>query len=114
MMDEANFAWAPSREAAGVSEKLLGCFTERRAEAGYLKVEQGAGVTLPARSVHVCVSGAGVVAGEPLRPLTTIYVAQDETAHLQATEDCVLIRMLLPDLAGLDSMDGASRRIAAE
>ena len=114
MMDEGNFAWAPSKEGAGVQEKLLGCFTERRAEAGYLRVETGAGVTLPARSVRVCISGSGAVGEEPLRALTVIYVGYGETVRLEAAEDCVLIRMLLPDLAGLESMAGDGAAIAAE
>ena len=49
-----------------------------------------------------------------LRALTVIYVGHGETARLEAAEDCVLIRMLLPDLTGLESMAGDGAAIAAE
>jgi hypothetical protein len=114
LMDEANFSWVPSKEGEGVWEKPLGCFTERRAEAGFLKVEKGATAVLPSRSVHVCRSGAGTVEGEPLRALTVVYVSEHETAQLTASAECKFIRMLLPDLAGLETSLRNPERVAAE
>ena len=39
--DSKNYDWAPVKGAKGVSEKLFGVWTERRTEAGMLKLEAG-------------------------------------------------------------------------
>ena len=114
MMDEASFSWAPSRKEPGVWEKTLGCFTERRAEAGFLKIEAGASAVLPARSIHVCKSGTGLVNDAPVRALTVIHVAEGETARLTASSECILLRMQLPDLADLQTGTERATGIAAE
>lgn len=113
MMNEANFAWAPTGEP-GVWEKSVGAFTERRAQAGRLRIEAGATATLPARSIHVCLSGAGSVGAAPVRQLTVIHVAAGETATLTASEESIFLRMILPDLTGLKHEAPESSAIAAE
>jgi hypothetical protein len=114
MMDPSNFAWTRSREEAGVWEKRLGSFTERGAVAGYLRIDAGASSILPERSIHVCLSGTGSVDGEPCRSLSVIHLAQDETARLEAADECTFLRMLLPDLSGLTLSAGEVPSIAAE
>ncbi len=86
MMDEAHFNWAPSRTEAGVWEKTLGVFTERRTEAGLVRVEKGAALTLAGRTIHVCVAGSGSVGDEPVRKYTVIHVGAGESAILVAGE----------------------------
>src|SRR5262249_62167746 len=42
MMDRAHFAWVPLTGSPGVREKLIGVFSERRAEAAFYKLDPGA------------------------------------------------------------------------
>src|SRR5262249_49731413 len=73
-MDPANYDWVPVEGAPGVAEKLLGVFTERRSEAGLFKLDAGASYIARGKAVYVVTRGAGSVGGEPLRPLTTLYL----------------------------------------
>ncbi len=114
MMDESHFNWAPSRSEPGVWEKTLGVFTERRAEAGLVRVEKDAKLTLPERTIHVCVSGSGTIGVEPVRKYTVIHVGAGESAKVIATEETTFLRMVLPDLTGLESGIGEAHRVAAE
>lgn len=102
MMDQASFFWTPSASEKGVFEKSLGAFTERRAGAGLLRIEAGASSRLPGRSIHVCVSGQGKIGDEAVRSFTTIYLPPNEECEVIATEEITMIRMLLPDLTGLE------------
>ncbi|MGE3248196.1 MAG: hypothetical protein AB7F96_10440 [Beijerinckiaceae bacterium] len=118
MMDRDHFHWARSRSEAGVWEKPMGVFTERRAEVGMLKLEGGASTVLTERSVHVCIEGSGTVeAGgqtQEFRKLTVIHCAPGEQATVRASEECVFYKMILPDLAGLEEDAGSDRALAAE
>ncbi len=113
MMDEASFSWVATTQP-GVWEKSVGAFTERRAQAGRLRIEAAATATLPERSIHVCLSGVGMVGSQPVRPLTVIHLPAGETATLTASEECVFLRMVLPDLNGLRLDKPESQPIAAE
>ena len=113
MMDEANFAWVPSREETGVSEKSLGVFTERRADAAIVRVAAGATHALRPRSIYFCKSGRGTMGEEPIRYCTTIHAAEDDSAAVTAQDELIFLRMGLPDLAGLESLP-AQNAIAAE
>src|SRR5262245_33033577 len=55
MMDAADFCWVPSGQP-GVSEKRLGAFTERRAEAGFFRLEAGARLPAAGRGIYVVTS----------------------------------------------------------
>jgi len=100
-MDPANYEWVPVEGAPGVAEKLLGVFTERRSEAGLIKVDAGASYAARGKGLYVVTRGAGAVGGEPLRPLTTLYLGPGETATVTAREETELLRFGLPNLAGL-------------
>jgi hypothetical protein len=106
-MDSASYEWVPSDDEPGVHEKLLGVFTERRTEAGFLKLEPGAAHEAKGRGVYLVVSGAGTVAGEPLRRLTTVYLDRGEKVRLSATAETVILHLGLPNLAGLEMQQGA-------
>ena len=106
-MASEHFAWVPIEGMAGVSEKLLGIFTERRSAASLLRIDAGAGLDRIGRSVHLVVCGAGTVAGEPIRALTAIHLEAGESARFQATETITLLCLGLPDLSGLDMLSGA-------
>ena len=76
-------------------------FTERRSEAGLLKLDPGARYVARGKGVFIVTRGAGAVEGQPLRALTTIYLAAGETATFIAQDDIELLHFGLPDLAGL-------------
>jgi hypothetical protein len=102
-MDSAHFDWVDEDGEPGVAEKLLGVFTERRTTAAFVRLEPGAARAATGRSIHLVVSGSGTVAGEPLRRLTTVYLDRGETARLAAISETVMLRLGLPDLAGLEA-----------
>jgi hypothetical protein len=111
MMDRAHFAWVPV--APGVSEKVLGVFTERRAEAGFLRLERGASYEGAGRGIYVAYAGKGRVADQPLRPFTTVFLDHGEQASFAAEKTTELLHFGLPDLRDLMARtDPAS--IAAE
>jgi len=101
MMDQANFEWVRVAGADGVCEKLFGVFTERRASARLVKVAAKATLNGEGRSVYVICRGTGNVNGQPLRPLTTVYLDWDEAASFTATDDVELLHLGLPDLRDL-------------
>jgi hypothetical protein len=101
MMDSADFAWVPSAEESGVSEKLLGVFTERRAQATFVKLEAGATHRVAGRGVIVAYKGQGRVDGQPLRPFTTVFLDHDEEASFSAETETELVCLGMPDLRGL-------------
>jgi hypothetical protein len=84
-----------------MSEKPLGVFTERRSEAGFVRLDAGARFTARGKGVYVVTRGSGSVDGQPLRALTTIYVDAGETVTFAAQEDTELLHFGLPNLAGL-------------
>jgi len=113
MMDPENYIWAPVEGAAGVAEKLLGVFTERRTEAAFLRLEPGAVHTVAGRTILVVTKGSGTVEGQPFRHLTTIYVPRGERATFTAREGSEMLRLGLPDLTGLQAISGVTA-VAAE
>jgi hypothetical protein len=110
MMDPANYEWAPVAGAAGVSEKLLGVFTERRTVVSVIKIDAGARYALPGRSVYFVLKGAGTVEGQPLRHMTTLHLDAGERATVEAREPVEILQFGLPNLAGLEA---PSRTVSA-
>jgi hypothetical protein len=100
-MDSANFDWARLKGADGVSEKLFGVWTERRIEAGLIRLDAGARHEVGGRGVYLVLSGEGVCEGKPLRKFTTLYLDQDERAVLQASQTIEFLHYGLPDLSDL-------------
>ena len=80
-------------------------------QAGLVRVDRGAAATLPERSIHVCVSGGGSIGAETVRRFTAVHVAAGETARIEAAAEMTLLRMILPDLSGLE-FDGQVERAA--
>jgi hypothetical protein len=100
-MDPNNYEWVPVAGAPGVSEKLLGVFTERRSESSFLRLDAGASFTGRGKGVYVVTRGTGTVGDQPMRALTTIYLDAGETVTFTASEPTELLHFGLPDLAGL-------------
>jgi hypothetical protein len=113
MMDSADFQWVPT-DHPGVSEKLLGSFTERHAQAGFFKLAAGATLPLAGRAIHVVCSGRGHVAGEPMRRFTTIFLDHGEDASSVAEQETELLRLGLPDLRGMAEPRAYAPAVAAE
>src|SRR4029077_577369 len=100
-MDPANYEGVPVAGSRGVSEKPLCVFTERRSEAGFVRLDAGARFTARGKGVYVVTRGSGSVDGQPLRALTTIYVDAGETVTFSAQAETELLHFGLPNLAGL-------------
>jgi hypothetical protein len=100
-MDSANYEWAPVKGAKGVSEKLFGVWTERRIEAGLIRLAPGASHEIHGRGVYMVLSGAGTCDGKPLAKFTTVSLDQDERTVLQASETTEFLHYGLPDLSDL-------------
>ncbi len=113
MMDQAHYDWVASPDQPGVSEKLLGMFTERRAQASLYRLAAGATLNGAGRAVYFVWSGAGRVNAAPLRALTTVFLDRGETASFAADKETEILHFGLPDLRGL-SMAKPSHAVAAE
>jgi hypothetical protein len=99
MMDSTSYQWAPVKGTKGVFEKLFGVWTERRTEAGLLKLDPGASHEVSGRGVYLVLSGAGACEGKPLKQYSTVYLDHDERAILRARETTELLHYGLPDLS---------------
>ena len=99
--DQKNFAWAPVKGAKGVSEKLFGVWTERRPEAGLLKLDAGASHAIEGHGIWLVLRGAGTCEGKPLQQYTTIYLEDGERATLRASETTEFLHYGLPDLSDI-------------
>jgi hypothetical protein len=86
-----------------VFEKLLGVFTERRSEAALLRLNAGATLTGSGRGIYLTYRGGGKVDGQPLRPLTTVFLERGERASFVAEQETELLHFGLPDLRGLEA-----------
>jgi hypothetical protein len=107
-MDSSHYDWAPVRGAKGVAEKLFGVWTERRIEAGLLRLEPGARHEVHGRGLFLVLSGAGTCEEHPLRKFTAVSLDQDERTMLQASETLELLHYGLPDLTGMTASDRTS------
>jgi hypothetical protein len=101
--DSKNYGWAPVKGAKGVSEKLFGVWTERRTEAGMLKLEAGASHKVAGRGVYLVLSGAGQRDGKPLQKYTSVFLDTGEATTLSASEPMELLHYGLPDLSGMEA-----------
>jgi hypothetical protein len=101
MMDSGAFEWVPSPDRPGVSEKLLGVFTERHAQARFVKLDPGAAWPARGRAIYVCCAGRGRAGNDALRPFTTVFLEHGEEVLLRAEAETELLHLGLPDLRGL-------------
>jgi hypothetical protein len=115
MMDAAHYEWVPVTGSPGAAEKLLGVFTERRTQASFLRLEAGAGYYASGRAIFFVLDGAGEIAGQEFRRLTTILLERGERATFSAREGAQMLRLGLPDLSGLRAQGSADvTAVAAE
>jgi len=103
MMDSANYQWAPVKGSTGVSEKLFGGWTERRMEAGLIKLDAGASYQVGGRGIYMVLSGVGECERKPLKQYTTVYLDDGERTTLRAGEATEFLHYGLPDLSGMEA-----------
>ncbi len=101
LMDPTNYAWGSVESSAGVEEKLLGVFTERRTEARLMKLTKGASYYAKGRGLYLVVSGDGTVSDAPYRAMTCAYLKKGERAMITASADSLIMLFGLPDLSGM-------------
>lgn len=101
MLDSANYQWLSVAGMPGVVHKPLGAFTERQSAAEIVCLKRGAIYRAEGRSVYLVLSGSGVVQHAPYRQLTAFHLDEGERAEIVARDETELLRLVLPDLAGL-------------
>jgi hypothetical protein len=87
----------------GVSHKSLGAFTERRCAAALIRLARGATYRAGARSVYLVLSGSGIAHDGSYRLYTALHLDDGEAAEMVAREETEILRLILPDLAGLEA-----------
>lgn len=113
MMNPAHYDWVALEQSAGVSEKLLGVFTERRSAASFFKFAPGASHYAFGRGLYLVLSGTGRAGGQELRRLTAVYLDRGERLTLEATSGLDILHFGMPNLAGLEKR-AAAPAMAAE
>lgn len=102
MLDPANYQWLPVAGMKGVTQKLLGSFTERQCSACLIRLERGATYRADPRSVYLVVSGSGIMHDQPYRTFTALHLDEGEHADIVARDETEILRLTLPDLAGVE------------
>jgi hypothetical protein len=113
MMDGGHFDWVAVTGQPGVHEKMLGTFTERRAQIGFYRLDPGATLRALGRSVYVAYRGEGSVNGTPLRPFTTVFLEHGEDTVITAMSEVEFIHFGLPDLRDMAAPE-TMNAVAAE
>lgn len=103
MLDPANYDWLAVAGAPGVTEKLLGTFTERQCGVALLKIHRGATYRAGERSVYLVLSGSGIVGDQMYRQYTAIHLDAAEKIDVTAREETQIVRLVLPDFSGIDA-----------
>ena len=113
ILDPRNYRWLAVAGVACVWEKLLGSFTECHCAAALVRLERGATYRAGPRSVHLVLSGSGIAHATPYQPLTAFHLDAGEAIDVVAREETEILRLVLPDLAGVPAAQ-AERIEAAE
>jgi hypothetical protein len=109
MIDPSHFEWVALDGAAGVSEKLMGVFTERRTQLRQLRLEPQARHRVEGRAAYFVISGSGQVNGEPYGAHTTVFCDHGEEATFAAATVTEILVLGLPTFAA-----AVPQQIAAE
>jgi hypothetical protein len=100
-MDPTRFDWTPVPDAPNVEEKLLGVFTERRVEAGMLRLAENASHVLRGRGVYFVLRGDGRIGSTNVKLLTALYLEANETCELSTNAPMEILHYGLPDLSDM-------------
>jgi hypothetical protein len=99
MMNPAHFAWMALDDAPGVSEKLMGVFSECRTGARFLKLDPNAKYRVQGRCLGFVLSGEGKLNGQPYRTYTTLHCDTGESADYVASAPTEILVLDLPRFA---------------
>ena len=95
-MQTDHFSWIPSSQHPGVSEKLLGVFSECGTRAAWYSLDAEARLQLPDNAIYFIEAGTGKVGNEIYDRYTTIYLKPGETATISAQTSTLLLQLGLP------------------
>jgi hypothetical protein len=103
IVDPQNYRWIAAPGTPRVGEKPLGTFTERRCAAMLVNLDRGAIYRAPGRSVYLVLAGSGIAHEAPYRRLTAFHLDDGEAVDIVAREETEILRLVLPDLSGLQA-----------
>jgi hypothetical protein len=103
MVDPDNYEWLPVAGLPGVWQKPLGTFTERQCAAALIKLGRGATCRAGERSVYLVLAGSGVADDATYRQYTAFHLDAGEQADVVARDETRMLRLVLPDLAGVQA-----------
>lgn len=99
LMNPANYDWIPS-EIPGIAHKWLGTFTERETKVGFIRVDEGASLTVEAgRSSRLLFTTEGAFShdGKPHGQFTAVHVEPgDAPVQLTALKPTEFLYTQLP------------------
>ena len=102
LMHPDHYDWVPVEGAPGAFEKVMGVFTERRTQCGFVKLEPGAVWRGGGgRDIYFVVSGTGSVDGQDYRKFSAVQLDRGEHAQFKAVEVTEILHLRLPNLEGL-------------
>lgn len=84
-MHRDNFDWTSVDGEPGVAMRLMGEFTERRTNVGFVRLDAGAHHELFGPRLYFCMSGEGESGGEAYGKYTTIHMAAGDTGTVSAS-----------------------------
>jgi len=108
LMNPDNFSWVPVEGVPGVSEKLLGVFSERHTEARFVKLSPGSEYTAGGRSIYFVLHGSGTIGADSYERWTTCVVEQGEELSFVADQETEIM------VLGLPKLQDVALQIAAE
>lgn len=103
MVDPDNYEWVAVHDMSGVVQKPLGTFTERQCGAALIKLTRGATYRAAGRSVYLVLSGSGIADDVGYRRHTALHLEEAEYADVVAREETDILRLVLPDLVGVQA-----------
>jgi hypothetical protein len=112
MVDPENYEWLSVAGVEGVRQKPLGTFTERECAATLIELAPGRTCRAGGPSIYLLLSGAGTAGDKPYRSLTALHLDSGETVEFSARETTEVLRLVLPNLTGLETRYRASAEAA--
>lgn len=91
-----NFSWIPSEEENGVARKHLGSFGERGTSVSLIRIEPGAHLAVPERSICFVLTGQGAAAEIRWKSRSTVHVDEGEVLRITAETPTKLVHFGLP------------------
>jgi mannose-6-phosphate isomerase-like protein (cupin superfamily) len=95
-----NFHWR-SADKRDVEYKLLGSFSERHTQIGFLRIKANSAAPLSDNSIYFVIEGCGRGSARTWTKHSAIYLTSGETGSIEALEDSELMHVGLPDLRDL-------------